>query len=324
MQLHVIIGEDDYLVNETAKKIVGDGTGLELYDSRESTNGELQLKDLRRVEESVMTPPFFDPRKVTWWKNVNFLPGGKCSEDVKTALERFAERLTKLELPENQHFILSGSQMRKDTKFAKMLITKAEVVSFAADKPWAAEKNAVVRTIDYAEEKGLHFKPGAAESFVSVVGTDTRSIISELEKLRLYLGKERDEVSIEDIGEITSPGVKGDPVPWDLTDAVGARDLNQALKVMKRFELQNGFEVMMSGTLERYFRDLVDVKEGRETGLNPYVRQKMESAIKKWSLRELKIARARFLNLREKVVSGTEAGATLVVTELARAIGRKK
>ena len=26
--LHVIIGEDDYLVGETAKKIVGDGVGL--------------------------------------------------------------------------------------------------------------------------------------------------------------------------------------------------------------------------------------------------------------------------------------------------------
>ena len=43
--LHLIIGEDDYLVSETAKKVVGDGTGLEVVDSMNSTNAELQLKD---------------------------------------------------------------------------------------------------------------------------------------------------------------------------------------------------------------------------------------------------------------------------------------
>ena len=36
--LHVSIGEDDYLVGETAKKTVGDGVGLEVVDSMNSTN----------------------------------------------------------------------------------------------------------------------------------------------------------------------------------------------------------------------------------------------------------------------------------------------
>ena len=55
--LHVIIGEDDYLVGETAKKIVGDGVGLEVVDSMNSTNAELQLADIREADASFSTPP---------------------------------------------------------------------------------------------------------------------------------------------------------------------------------------------------------------------------------------------------------------------------
>ena len=36
--VHLIIDEDDYLVNETAKSLYGDGTGLEVVDSATSTN----------------------------------------------------------------------------------------------------------------------------------------------------------------------------------------------------------------------------------------------------------------------------------------------
>ena len=47
MNVHVIIGEDDYLVSSAARKIVGDGVGLEVVDSLNSTNADLQLSDVR-------------------------------------------------------------------------------------------------------------------------------------------------------------------------------------------------------------------------------------------------------------------------------------
>ena len=93
--LHIIIGEDDFLVDSTAKKIIGDGVGLEVVDSANSGNAELQLADLREADASFSTPPFLDPRKVTWWRNVHFLPGGgkAPAADVKSALEKFAAKL---------------------------------------------------------------------------------------------------------------------------------------------------------------------------------------------------------------------------------------
>ena len=62
MQIHIIIGEDDYLISETAKKTVGDGVGLEVIDSLNASNADLQMADLRRADESLSTPPFLDPK----------------------------------------------------------------------------------------------------------------------------------------------------------------------------------------------------------------------------------------------------------------------
>lgn len=301
--IHVIIGEDDYLVGEAAKKAVGDGVGLEVVDSANATNAELQLADLARAEESVATPPFLDPKKVTWWKNVGFLPGGKASEDVKTALERFAKKLAAAPLPPNQAFVLSGPRLLKTSVFAKTLQTCAEVVVFAAEKPWEAAR--------------------AAERFAAVVGPDARSLRSELEKMRDYLGAEAREVTAADVEAISSPGVGVEPLPWDVTDAIGRRDLGAALAALRPFELENGFAVFMTGVVERFFRQLLDVAAGRTDGLAPFTVKKNEGFLRNWSVNELRVARARFVLLRERVVSGVASGDLLVVPTLARVMRRR-
>ena len=325
MNLHVIIGEDDYLVGEAARKVVGDGVGLEIVDSMNSTNADLQLKDIREADASFSTPPFLDPRKVTWWKNVHFLPGGGkkgASDEVKVALEKFAVRLASTSLPENQHFILSGSHLLKTSIFAKTLSTAAEMVVFAAEKPWEAAKNATVRVIDLAQEMGLRFASGAAEKFVSVVGTDSRSLMSELGKMRDYLCDGADTITSADIEQITSQGYGVEPEVWDVTDAIGNRDLSAALAALRKFELENGFAVFMSGIIEKFFRQLIDVKNGKVEGMNPYAKRKNEGFLRNWSLQELRVARWRFLMLREKVVSGTTSGDIMVVNELVRVCRR--
>ena len=325
MNLHVIIGEDDYLVGETARKVIGDGVGLEVVDSMTATNAELQMRDLRAAEASFDTPPFLDPKKVTWWKNVHFLPGGgkkDSSEEVKEALEKFAAKLAASPLPENQHFILSGPKLLKTSIFAKTLSAAAEMVVFAAGKPWEQAKNATVRVIDLAADMGLKFAPGVAEKFVSVVGTDSRSLISELGKMRDYLGGEKSVIEAADVAEITSQGYGVEPAVWDVTDAIGRRDLNAALTAMRKFELESGFAVMMTTVIEKFFRQLIDVRNGRTDGMNPYALRKNEGFLRNWSPAELRVARARFLMLREKVVSGTTSGDTLVVSTLVRVMRR--
>jgi len=333
LNIHLIIGEDDYLVSETARKVVGDGVGLEVIDSVNSTNADLQLADLREADASFSTPPFLEPRKVTWWKNVRFLPqGGKggSSEDVKVALEKFAKKLADAKLSDNQHFVLTGPKLLMTSVFAKTLKTAAEIITFDAGKPWEQAKNAVVRAIDFAEEAGFKFAPGAAEQFVARVGSDTRSLMSEVGKLRDYLGGTRSVASVEDIADITSPGVGVEPAIWSITDALGARKTADVVDAVRRFEKENGFAVMVTTLVEKFFRQLAELKDAQARGLveqagegmTPYALKKNLGFLPNWTLRELRVARYRFLTLREKSVSSSGSADVLVLTELVRVCRR--
>lgn len=328
MNLHVVIGADDFLIESTVRKIVGDGVGLEVIDSLNSTNAESQLADLREADASFSTPPFLDPEKTTWWKNVHFLPagGGKraAAEEVTAALKKFAARLASVPLPDNQHFILSGPHLLKSSEVAKTLAGAAEMVVFAAGKPWEQAREAAGRAVDLAGELGLSFAPGAVEKFVARVGTDTRSLMSELAKLRDYLGDGTHEITGAAIGDITSPGVGVEPQFWDVTDALGERNVEKALVALRPFEGTGGFAVLMTTVIEKFFRQLIDVAAGKTEGLAPFALRKLQGFVRAWSVPELRAARARFLTLREQAVSGSTVVDPLVVTTLVRVCRRAK
>lgn len=331
--VHLIIGEDDYLVTETAKKLIGDGQGLEVIDSNTATNADLQLKDLVSADASFSTPPFLDPVKTTWWRNVKFLPQsgkGGASEDVKKALEKFAAKIAACPLPDNQRFILSGTRLLMTSVFAKTLKPIAEIVTFAAGKPWEQARLAAQRVADLAAESNLAFERGALELFVARVGTDSRSLMSELSKMRDYLGSERHTITASDIENVTSQGVGVEPEVWAITDALGERSLEKTLVAVRRFEQENGFAVLVTTVVEKFFRQLAELKDAQEKGrleaataeMNPYVVRKNTGFLRNWTLRELRVARFRFLTLREKSVSSAADVGVLVLTELVRVCRR--
>ncbi len=329
MNLHVIIGEDDFLVSETAKKLIGDaGSGLEVIDSRNATNEDLQLKDLVAADTSFSTPPFLDPVKVTWWRNVGFLPsGGKggAGETVKAALEKFARKLAANPLPENQKFILSAPKLLQTSIFAKTLKPVAEFAIFSTGKPWEQAAQAASRARDLAAEVGLTFAPGVLDVFVARVGSDTRSLMSEIAKLRDWIGPEARPVTTADIAEVTSQGVGVEPALWAVTDALGARDFKKVVEALKPFEGQDGFGVLATTVIEKFFRQLLALKDAQAKGktdlategMAPFAVRKNLGFLNNWSLLELRVARHRFLQLREKVVSSSGSADALILVALA-------
>ncbi len=330
MNAHLIIGEDDYLVDEAVREVLGGIEDREIIDSSKSSTADLQLLDVTRARESLLTPPFLSPRKATWWKNVWFLPGGgadaaaegrrKVAEDVKAALESFAATWASCSLPENQVFVLSAPRLLKTSVFAKTLAGRVSVRVFEAGKPWEAAREAERRAREFAERLGLRFEGAALSQFVARVGTSSRALMSELGKMRDFLGPGETTIRSQDVAAITSSGGLDETEVWDVTDAVGRRDLQAALAALAPFELEKGFAVFMSGVLEKFFRQLIEVKEGRPTTLNPYALKKNTAFAANWTLSELRRARERFFQLREEVVSGTQAGDIRVVLDLIRAV----
>jgi DNA polymerase III delta subunit len=203
---------------------------------------------------------------------------------------------------------------------------------FSAGKPWEQAKNAVARTIGLAAEAKLKFAPGAAELFVSRVGTDSRSLMSELSKMRDFLGTQRDTVTVKDIGELTSQGVGVEPEVWSITDAIGERDTAKAVEAVRRFEQESGFAVLVTTVVEKFFRQLAELKDAQlkgvfdeaVEGMNPYAVKKNTAFLGNWTLFELRLARGRFLRLRERAVSSSGSADVLVMTELVRTLRRAR
>ncbi len=359
--IHLIVGEDDYLVEAAARKILAAAVPAELRETAvetiggEAGNMEEQLAALANCRASVQTPPFLDPIKLTWWRNVTFLPGGarggSPSEDVKKGLEKFARELAEHPLPPNQVLIVSAPKLLKTSIFAKTFQSFAQVVEFASGgKAKDRVASALMRLPDLAAAEQLVFDPGADQAFVSKAGADTRVLVSELAKLRTYLGSERDNVTVANVAEVVSPG--GDePEFWDVTDAVAQRNSAKLLKTLARFDGEKSWGILLSTVTEKFFRELVVYRDALDNGwLTPYggwakslppdVVADLDAAgigpgvargpwavkngarnAKAFTLNELRAARFRMLKVRERLVSST-ADDSLVTQELLRIIAR--
>ncbi len=328
----LIIGEDDWEVASAAKRLAGGGEGLEVFDSAQASNAEAQLRDLALVDESFSTPPFLDPVKTTWWKNVGFLPQsgkGAPAKDVKEALERFAAKIASTPDTPSQKLIISGPRLLMGSIFAKTLKSAAEFIVFAVRKPWEAARSAVERVREAAAAMNLAFERGAAEAFVAKVGTDARSLESELGKMRDYLGPGAHAITAADVAAVSSQGAGVEPELWAVTDAMGERNVAKALEALAPFERENGFAVLAASAAERFFRQLLEMKDasakGMEIeGMNPYAAKKNAAFLRNWTLLELRSARARFLSLRERAVTSSGSVDPLVIAEIVRTCRRRK
>ncbi len=360
--IHLLVGEDSYLVESAARRIVDDAVPADLRATAVETvsgsadNMETQLASLRECLSSLQTPPFLDPVKLTWWRGVTFLPGGgtggRLSEDVKAALDKFSEGLASNPLPSNQVLVITATKLLMTSIFAKRLKTIAHVVEFGGGgKAKDRMQNALLRLPDLADDEKLTFAPGADQAFLAKVGTDTRTIVSELQKLRAYLGEERDEVTAADVAAVTSVG--GDePELWAIHDAVSQRSPAALLKAVAPFE-KDGAGILIATVMEKYFREALVCRDALDRGwldkwgrwsdkTPPAAREALDAAgfgpstakspwaVKNavrralpFTLTELRVARYRMLSAREKIVS-SGAEDSLVVTELLRSISKPR
>ena len=305
------------------------------------SNEETQTRSLSECEASVQTPPFLEPFKVTWWRNVSFLPlPGKRgpAESVKKRLDAFAKSVAADSFPENQHLVVTLASAPASSAFMKTLKPVAEVQEFAAPK-YAKDRAAAAaeNVLAFAEELEVEMDADTANALVAKSGTDSRTLLSELEKLKTYLNPGERKITREAVDAVASPGGE-EPEPWDLTDAIGSRDVAKAIAVLSRYEDNTGNGIRLTNAVERYFRQLAVVKDAQARGVQkqetlaaagvamaPFALRKAYAAARNYSPVELRAARYRFLAVRERVVSSGDASwRSLLEKELVRAVSRPR
>lgn len=360
--LCLICGDDDYLVESSARARIGralpeaaDVFGLEIVDGRKNTGDEVE-KAVNQCIEAVQTQGFFGAEKVVWLRDANFLTGGERtaeSEAAKAAVAKLTDCL-KNGLPEGQTLIITSNKVLRSSVFFKACQKNGEVEDFGNNlKPRELEQRAAQRIDAMLKGAGLKMDTGVRNAFIQRVGYDTRSIVQELDKLRLYVG-EAGQVRLADVHEITSVGKEAEA--WDLLDAFGERNASNMLATLRRMSGQKGVGIRLAAMLDKNVRELLVLRDAYDRkwisnangqagwcarDLSPeetemleklpvnaqampgwMLRKKMAHAVN-YSLQELRVARFRILELREKLVSTGLPEMFLLETALMRIVGQK-
>lgn len=241
--IHAFLGTDEALVKEAAMKLSqklapkDNEFGLEIV-SGAADNADQAIQVVGRAIEAIQTLPFFGGDKVVWLQGVNFL-GESQTAKAESTLSALDTLMGVLEagLPSDVTFLLSAGEIDKRRTFYKRLEKVARVeVHDKLDATKPGWENAVMGHVaDRAEAYHLKFRGAALERFVQRVGSNTRSIDSELEKLSLYVGDRA--ITDEDVAAVTSQSHTG--YIFDIGEAIAKRNLPKTLELID-FQLNRG------------------------------------------------------------------------------------
>lgn len=241
--IHAFLGTDEALVKEAAMKLSeklapkDNEFGLEIV-SGAADNADQATQVVARAIEAIQTLPFFGGDKVVWLQGVNFL-GESQTAKAESTLSALDTLMGVLEdgMPSDVTFILSAGEIDKRRTFFKRLEKVARIeVHDKLDTTKPGWENAVMGHVsERAEAVGMKFRGAALEHFVQRVGSNTRSIDSELEKLSLFAGNR--PITEDDVAAITSQSHTG--FIFDIGEAISRRDLPKALELID-FQLNRG------------------------------------------------------------------------------------
>jgi len=269
--VHLIHGGDEYLVTAKAKNLAEKlvpveqrALGLEVVEGA-ATTVEEAVRAIVQCLEALCTVGLFGGSKVVWLRDAAFLsdaPPGK-SDAVKSRVDELAQ-LIKAGLSEGQVLIVSAPKVDKRFAFYKACVANGEVQEFAvSDKAYANEKTARERLQTMLRKRGLRMAEAAVSAFMEKVGTDTRQLVNEVEKLTVFLGEEK-TVTVRDVEAVTSAS-RG-AIAWDLADSVGERDLSRAVKVVRQLLFQKESPIRLVSSIGGRIRELIVYREAMDKG----------------------------------------------------------
>jgi DNA polymerase-3 subunit delta len=189
------------------------------------------------------------------------------------------------------------------------------------------EPEAAAWAQDQAGRLGSRMGLEAATLLVDKVGTDLRAIMSELEKLQMYVGAGK-EIRSQDV-ETLVPG-SGQSSIFDLVDALGDRAAANALRVLDKMLLygepplrilfmitRQVRMILLTRTLEN--RRMHPKDAAARVGVPPFLFQKLQRQARRFSRQELVRAMERLLQADLALKSGHDPQVVLqtLIIELA-------
>ncbi len=327
------IGTDEYLKTEGAKRVIdrllppdARDFGLDVVDGACDRADDV-VEAVARVTDGLRTPSFLGGNKVVWLREANFLPGAKGraaeAQAAKEAVAAFTEGLMAHPLPEGHTLIVSATALPRTSKFAKWAEKNAEIVDCGGEvRSYQMEKVAAERLEAVLPESGLTMAPAVRAAFAQRVGADTRTIVSELAKLRAYVGGAA-EATLQDVEAITSSSVGTEP--FALAEAIQARSPAKIVKTIALLRQDRNAAFPAAAIVLNTLNDLCALRDALDQGwiadgrwdlpreriparlarLSGWALAKPVEAAKRYTLNELRAGRHYAVEMRFRLVDAT-------------------
>ena len=235
----LIIGQEFYLKDKVQKALIGKFTtpGSEDFDLVTFYGDNCETEN---VVEQLEMMPFMSKYRIIILKNFD-----KLRVDGKNLLAEYISN------PVNSSIlILTAEKLDERSKSAKVINEQA--ISIICRAPYNAED--IARWLrNELKEQNYEMDNDSINLFANSIETDYMIAANELEKLIIYT-KNTGKITIEDVKESVGKS-KTDSV-FDLQNALGNRNLKQALQVLENMLENNESAVFIITMLTRFFFQL--------------------------------------------------------------------
>jgi DNA polymerase-3 subunit delta len=258
-----LYGDEPFLVERAAKRLVDRVLPPDFRDFNYNLfyGNECNPND---VLEAASTLPMFADRRVVLVKRSDGLSAA--------ALESLASYV---ENPcPSTCLIFQGEKVDQRKKFFSLLKKQGALVEYR--RLYENQVGSFIR--QEVASSGKKMEGAAAELLGYLVGTNLREIVSQLEKLTVFVG-DRGTISVGDVRQIVSD-TKVESV-FEFANALGERDLGKSLRALHTILRDGEAPLMVLAVVTRHFRQLWQVRElldrktptadiGKAAGINPY------------------------------------------------------
>lgn len=194
--------------------------------------------------DQVMTPPFGSGSRLIWLVNTTICQ--HCGEDVLAELKR-----TLPVVPDTSVLLLTcRSKPDGRLKSTQLLQNYASFEEFSLISPWDT-KQLLQQVQKAAASVGVKLTQRSVELVVESVGNDTRQLYSEMEKLLLYAGDNRQPLDVDVVAELVRGNNQNS---LQLAAAIRAGDVSKALLLVAQLIDRNEPGLKIVATLIGQFR----------------------------------------------------------------------
>ncbi|MBU0605055.1 MAG: DNA polymerase III subunit delta [Candidatus Omnitrophica bacterium] len=245
------IGDDKYLKEEALKGLVSTLTGKSPHPPDQMTfyGGEL---DTEKVLSQLNTIPLLSDRRLVVIKDIE-----KVSDEFRASLTIYIKKPSKsayLVLYEKDDSVLK----EYDDVIGQINIRRFSLLSGEPLTSWI---------MSYVEKSGKTMDRDAIAIFNELEGNDLSYLSRELDKLITFAGDKR-EINPDDVEALIGKSLIKSA--FDITDAIGRRNVDGAIKISTGLMAGGRKEYEIIGILSWYLKRLLKAAVLRQKGQSDY------------------------------------------------------